>query len=164
MLDTETRKEFREYLWKYFALHADQRLKTFNFYIVVSAVFISGYLNLISKSDHYSWSCIIPFFLAITSFIFWKLDLRTKRMVKEAERGLKYLDENCGLPELDGFECHPLKIFSCVDHTIKNMKKFSEAPLGENSLSYSNCFITIFCIFGITGAVIGFIDMIHHFV
>jgi len=163
MLDIETRKEFRDYLWKYFALHADQRLKTFNFYLIVAAIFISGYLNLIAKTEHYTWSCIIPFFLSITSFIFWKLDLRTKNMIKQAEHGLKYLDENSGLPELNGNECHPLKIFFCDDHATEERRRFPCVSLLECELSYSNCFNTIFSIFGFTGAIIGFIDLFHHF-
>ena len=162
MLDIETRKEFRDYLWKYFVLHADQRLKTFNFYLIVSAIFISGYLNLISNTEQYIWSCILPFVLSITSFIFWKLDQRTKSMIKQAESGLKYLDENSGLQESNDNECHPLKIFSCDDYVTKNRKNFPNAPLAKCDLSYSNCFSIIFFIFGFSGFVIGVTDLIHN--
>lgn len=35
MMDEKIRNEIHDYVWKYFQIHADQRLKTFNFYMIL---------------------------------------------------------------------------------------------------------------------------------
>jgi hypothetical protein len=37
-MDEKRREELRDQAWKYFALHADQRLKAFNFYLILCTV------------------------------------------------------------------------------------------------------------------------------
>jgi drug/metabolite transporter (DMT)-like permease len=46
----EHRSETREYVWRYFSLHADQRLKTFHFYLILVTVVLGGALTFLKDA------------------------------------------------------------------------------------------------------------------
>lgn len=156
-LTSDQRKEFRDYLWKYFALHADQRLKTFNFFVVVAAAIIAGYLNLATKDNPPPWASALPFLLSLTSYSFWKLDVRTKLMIKGAESGLKLLDAQSNLPPGDAFLA--LRVFE-LDDTLRKTSPLHRSGFLNGQLSYSKCFNLMFIAFGLLGLLIGLLDII----
>src|SRR5207302_790594 len=45
----EMAKQAREHAWNWFALHAAQRMQTFNFFIVATAFLIAAYASLLEK-------------------------------------------------------------------------------------------------------------------
>lgn len=77
-MNEDLQKTFRTYAWGYFVQHAEQRLKTFNFYVVFCTVVIGAFATIASKSGLSRHFFILPLLLPIFSFVFWKLDLRTK--------------------------------------------------------------------------------------
>jgi hypothetical protein len=123
MAMTETRDEsaemnkvFRDYAWKYFALHADQRLKTFQFFITLATALIGGTLIFLRYDEsHHKWIAVLGFLLCFLAFVFWKLDHRTSALVKNGENALKFLDARSDLPDAQG-EPHPLAIFARDDY------------------------------------------------
>jgi hypothetical protein len=77
---------FRTYAWDYFAYHADQRMKTFNFFIVAAGLLAGGITSLLKDGSDARW-IIIPLglLLFILSVVFWKLDQRNKALVRNGE-------------------------------------------------------------------------------
>ena len=139
----------REYAWNYFQVHADQRLKMFNFFILMSTLVIGGFFSL-SKNGSMKfskWCALIPFCLTFFSFVFWKLEERTRMLVKNGERALKYIDNTTDLPDSNGMP-HPLRLFD-FDDAVSNVAP--RYPLISAHFSYSRSFRWVFCFFGLLG-------------
>ncbi|QDQ85797.1 RipA family octameric membrane protein [Paraburkholderia megapolitana] len=150
MQEIQEEKYFRIYAWSYFSLHATQRLQAFQFFITLITALIAGFAA-IAKSDIYRWLSIIGFLISFLSFIFWKLECRTKELVKNGEEALKYLDRLHPLNEIDN-NLNYLRIFERDEKITKSREKF---PLWSGHFSYSRCFNFVFICFGIAGLVGG---------
>ena len=61
---------FREYAWDYFAVHAEQRLKAFHFYILLSTAIIGGFGLLIRNGEFHKWMALFGLLLLFFSFVF----------------------------------------------------------------------------------------------
>mgnify|MGYP001161995525 CR=1 FL=1 len=140
---------FREYAWNYFSLHADQRLRAFHFYITLSTALIGSFLLLLRYGQGHKWLAILGMLLFFFSFVFAKLDRRTRDMIQHAEDALKFLDSKHDLPDQDG-KAHPLKLFHCDDEHTARAAPF---PLVVGYFSYSRCFRWVFNVFGVTGII-----------
>lgn len=151
-MDKEELLEQREYAWKYFSLHAEQRLKTFHFFIMLSAI-ISGAIFTISKDmPNISLASPICYLLSFLAFIFWKLDQRNKELIKHGELALKEIEEHVK----QKYEImKEIYLFSNEIEITNNKNKFPKAPLIYSHMSYSDCFNLVFFIFGFGGIVIG---------
>jgi len=170
-MDKDRRNEMRQYAWNYFSLHSDQRIKTFNFFLILFAVLVGGVLAFI-KDAKYPPLGGVPggLLLMILSLIFWKLDCRNRELIHHAEDALRIIEAD--IPESE---------------SPKEMRLFTEesqkaANLGPNSLAqvagwsarqragrptwnpiswivgrynYSDCFAAMFIITAISGLVIG---------
>ena len=83
----------RKQAWDYFQLHANQRLAVFNFYIVISSVTATAYFSSFKSDSNLQHARpALAAILCISAFVFWKLDQRTKALVKNAERALKFYE------------------------------------------------------------------------
>ena len=145
---------FRDYAWKYFALHADQRLKTFNFYLIVATLIVGAFATLLKEAKDWRWLSILPFLLTFLSFVFWKLDLRNKQLVRNGETALKFLDEQSGVQD-NGDEPHVLKLFAHNDYVTKARKRYPDVSPLEAHFSYSTCFYCVFLVFGVSSFILG---------
>ena len=145
----ELDKTFREYAWNYFEIHADQRLRAFHFYIVLSTALVGGFLLLLRDDHGHKWMSALGFLLAFFSFVFSKLDRRTRDLINHAEDALKFLDSHHDLKDVEG-RPHPLKLFSRDDELTRSLKLW---PLFTGHFSYSRCFKWVFNVFAITGIV-----------
>jgi hypothetical protein len=98
----EVTKQAREHAWNWFALHAGQRMQTFNFFLVATAFLVAGYAALLEK---YHWAAfgvaVLGSWLALW---FYRLDTRTRQLVKAGERALAILEAQlsaaAGIPAL----------------------------------------------------------------
>ena len=62
---------FRDHAWDYFALHADQRLKTFHFYILLETGLVAAMLLAARAGASDPWIFgIIGLFMVLLSFVF----------------------------------------------------------------------------------------------
>lgn len=138
---------FREYAWDYFSLHADQRLRAFHFYITLSTALVGSFLLLLRYGQSHKWLAVLGVLLTFFSFLFAKLDRRTRDMIKHAEEALKFLDSKHDLPDQDG-RAHPLKLFNRDD---EHTREAAQWPLVDGHFSYSRCFRWVFNVFGVTG-------------
>jgi hypothetical protein len=80
-----------DYAWKWFAFHADQRTKMFNFMLAVAGIFAAGILSALDKvpSPILILLCIVA---AIIPLIFMMLDRRNTYLVRLGEEMLIYLE------------------------------------------------------------------------
>ncbi len=140
----------RQYVWNYFQLHASQRLSTFNFYIVISTAIAAGYLVTIGVGSIPIPAILLGFTISLLSFIFWKLDVRNKQMIKNAEEALKYL-EALTYTLRNTNESNVLKIFTYEEEQTNRMKGSKSFWPWKNHYSYSKCFNIVFAVFGILG-------------
>ncbi len=141
---------FRDYAWNYFDLYAAQRLKTFQFYITLSAALIGGLIAIGSKpeiKEAESLKIGLGFSLFFISFIFYKLDLRTKQLIEISQDALKYLDDQYGLKSENG-KAHVLQLFSVDDQKHKDLPLW---PIHTGHFSYSRCFRWVFSAIGLGG-------------
>ncbi len=141
----------RESAWKHFAVHADHRLKMFQFYITISTALLGGVILLYRTGESAEALVILCFLMSFFSFVFWKLEKRTSILVKNAEDAIKYLDSSVDLPDIDG-QPNPLKLFTRDDFRTQNRKKH----FGISHFSYHKCFAWVFIV---TGG-LGFFGMI----
>lgn len=127
----------------WFQIHADQRLKVFNFYIVLLAVFVTGFMTLLKENLH-QWEIIISVCLFVVTFAFKKLDQRTASLVKNAEAALEKIENT--IASASGIE------------QVNLVKEANTKIRGQ--LSYRQIFNIIFCL-GYGLAVLGFLLSIY---
>lgn len=146
-MNESEKSQAREFAWKYFEYHAEQRLKTFNFYLVISAFIVGGYITFLERAQHsdssyFLWA--IPLVHSFLSFVFWRLDKRNSNLVKNGENALRYLDSKWPV-EANDPDASLLRMFESDD---KSMRSEKLVPGLGGKLSYSACFRLVFGIFG----------------
>ena len=147
MIDLEIDKElnekdFLDLLWKYFTLHAQQRTQMLHFFILVESFLITGLITLFKTTGELLlFRFIISFAITFFAFIFYNLDIRTKKIIKYSENGIKIIEN-----KYESFYGKNIMIFSTeTDLTEKEKKKFFKP------LSYSRLFKMIFVFYALIG-------------
>jgi hypothetical protein len=150
----EERREARAYAWGYFALHADQRMKLFNFFLILSGLILGAFPAIRGMAPGVRAVALLPLLLAVTAFIFWRLEERTRKLVKNGEDALRFLDEqwpvDATLPDKTP---HYLRLIERDDYHTELLKKRWWA----NRLvpvSYSNNFRIVYLIMAGVGLVL----------
>ncbi|TVZ41364.1 hypothetical protein P886_0709 [Alteromonadaceae bacterium 2753L.S.0a.02] len=148
----------RDYAWKYFELHAEQRIKTFHFYVLI-ATFVTGASFAYLKNSNID-AFVSPTFYLLTlfSFVFWKLDQRNKDLIAIGEDALKKIESRLNSIENSQDRIH---LFLLEEKKTKEKKRFPSAPIIEAHLSYSDCFKLVFLSFGTLGFICGTICIIN---
>lgn len=145
-LSPEERREFREYAWKYFEIHANHRLQVFNFYLVLASLIIGALITFPSKDGDLNYYIALPAILAFLSFVFWKFEERTRMLVKNGEEALRHLDR-----ELVDPSTSPLALFERDDQKTSELPKW---PLVVGHFSYSRVFRWVYAFFGFGAGII----------
>lgn len=110
-LTAEERIELRQYAWSYFAFHADQRLRTFNFFLALVAVMVAGVVAIVTNSESPILAVPLAGALVFTALIFWLLDERNHDLLDGSEIALKSIEASMvHLRESDA--PGPLQLFS----------------------------------------------------
>ena len=131
-----------DYVMRYFELHAGQRMSTFNFFIVLSALLVSALVKTFEADFRYPFAGIfISAAIIVVSGIFWKLDQRVRFLIKHSEAVLRELELEHGFPMLFSGE---------------NEKTNSEISLRGSGflrvhMKYSQCFNFIYLLFFVIG-------------
>lgn len=98
----EIAKQAGDHAWAWFALHAAQRMQSFNFFLVATAFLIAAYASLLEK--HHLAAIIVALIGAWIAFWFNRLDARTRQLVNAGESALKiweaHLADRTNLPSL----------------------------------------------------------------
>jgi|SRR5918996_420099 hypothetical protein len=119
----DERRDARTYAWGYFALHADQRMKLFNFFLILSGLILGAFPAVRAMAAGGKAVAFLPMLLVLTAFIFWRLEERTRRLVKNGENALRFLDEQWSLEELPDKTPHHLRLFARDDYLMGRIKK-----------------------------------------
>jgi hypothetical protein len=156
-MEQQARNETRDYTWKWFALNADQRLRTFNFYLLIVAVVLGGLLAYLKDARSPAYAAPVGVLLAIISYIFWRLDQRTREFLHLAERILKAIEMDIPGEQVP----EELRLFVKEEALTEELRK-PHGRLGWNPVSwirghysFHDCFKAAFVIFGVAGLLIG---------
>lgn len=130
-------KEIREHAWKYFELHARQRMALFNFYITISTALVAG-IGVLSNSADKPIILIITLaiLMIIFSVLFWLLDNRSRYFIHLAERVIRKIERD-----------YPKKSFRII--TIQEYES-DNMPI---VFRYTFALRTIFTLFMILGVI-----------
>lgn len=152
-MTAEELKEARSYAWAYFALHADQRMKLFNFFLILSGLILGAFPAVRNMAPGAKVVAILPSFLVLSAFIFWRLDERTQHLVKNAEAALKFLDERWPVQPLGDGTPHDLRLFERDDYLTAavNKKWWAKRVV---PISYTDNFRIVFLMVGGVGFVL----------
>lgn len=134
---------FLEHNWKYFELHANQRMQMFNFFIVVSTTISAGIGAFIKDKDYLILILFLCFALTLISLIFWKLDRRTSNLIKHVEFSMIKIESSFGE---NHEEC---KLFSTEAQKTKEV--LDTHGYFMQQWSYSRCFNLMFITMGGAG-------------
>lgn len=87
-------KAILEHAWRYFQMHAAQRITVFNFFVATSGLLIAG-LVFALRGGAQAWTLGLGagFGLAALAFVFWKLDQRVSSMIKVSEEIIAKIEE-----------------------------------------------------------------------
>jgi hypothetical protein len=156
-MEQPARNETRDYAWKYFALHADQRLRAFNFYLLIVAVILGGLLAYLKDARSPVYAAPAGFLLPILSYIFWRLDGRSQEFIRHAETVLKAIEKDIPVEQVP----EELRLFIGEDTKTQQLRKQRGTP-GLNPISwarghfgYYGCFKAAFVLFALVGISIG---------
>jgi hypothetical protein len=125
----------------WFQIHADQRLKLFNFYVLIFLGSLAGFGTVV-KEKLYSLELGIPLLLLLLTYSFKELDKRSAALVKHAETALDVLESK--LEAATG---------------LVEVKLIQAAKKKDGVISYRQAFNIVFitavlaCIAGVTLAV-----------
>jgi hypothetical protein len=97
MTNRKERSKALDISWDYFKLLAQQRVTHFNLFIIIicafSAVIIS---NIHSDIVGNSIALLLSFFQIFLCFIFYKIDIRNKYLIKHTESTIKNIERTYG--------------------------------------------------------------------
>ena len=161
-----TLKEQREYALSYFQLHANQRMTTFNFFVVIAALLTTGISGTFNKDfQNHFFGIILGLRFIVISFTFWKLNQRVRYLIKHAETTLKAIEQEwIGESSGSGGALKSVALFSAEEEQTTGMRsQQSWAPWAWH-LSYADCFgnciFHIWCI-GVFGCARGCYQMAY---
>ncbi|HEX9397837.1 MAG TPA: hypothetical protein VF943_13980 [Burkholderiales bacterium] len=150
----------RDHAWDYFELHAEQRLKAFHFYILLETGLVAGLLLATrAGSPDIRMITVIGLLMAFFSIIFWKIDFRTKGMIKISEEALKLYEKRKFGNQNDDDLIHSTPFLN--DPQVRGL--VGRSPFG--TLSYSKCFGAVFAVFALLGLVMsigGAVNLLCH--
>lgn len=149
MDDDETK---REHTWDYFQFHAQQRLTTFNFFMILSSLLIGGMVTTFQKEFRVpALGAGVGVLLMLMSFVFWKLDARNKVLIKNAEDGLRDLEAQ-SVGSAGSLEAPPKYAVFLQDAAYVTRAKQRRSRLfWKNHFSFSDCFNAVYASVAITG-------------
>lgn len=150
-MEESQKSRLRTYAWSYFAYHADQRMKTFHFYLLLVTAIVAGFLAALSRIDdsNLPYLSILGLLLFFVSLMFALLDRRNRELVRNGEAALKHLDALEGLPS-DSDVPHILQIIDHDDYTTSRKRGFWPS---QRHIGYSSVLGSIFFLFGTLGVV-----------
>lgn len=87
-------KDFINILWKYFELHANQRMQMMNYYILIVSLFFTALVAMFcSDKDMKIYEGAICVSVIFFSWIFMMFDKRTRGMIKNCENAIKLIEK-----------------------------------------------------------------------
>lgn len=158
MSSHDSLKEQRDYAWSYFQLHANQRMTSFNFFVVIAALLTAALAGTLkSDFEHHYFGVMLALSLVV-SFVFWKMDQRVRYLIKHAEEALKAIEEkSTGNEDSLGAT---LALFRTEEEKTSRIRGSYSWRFWQWHLSYSKCFESVYLVFCLLGLVCGIAALI----
>lgn len=132
-----------EHLWRFFALHAQQRVSVFNFFVVLAGVISAAIGGALQAGRPLNVVVIaLGLLLPLLSFVFWRLDQRNSDLIKISERALRSGEMAC-LPDY-------ARIF-VREATAGTTNAFAGDSVVQTSWTFRKSFRFIFFFMGLAG-------------
>ncbi len=146
-----TIEENWQQVWNHFQLHATQRMSTFNFFIIISALVTTALVATYQKDFEFTIArYILSSSLIVVSIIFWKLDQRVQYFIHHAEEVLIEVETQMVNQATDYEYCPVFKLEAKSTNNKLARDKVWRGIFREN-MSYSECFVVIYFLFGTIG-------------
>jgi len=114
-------KEARAHAWDWFALHANQRMQAFNFFLVATGFLVAAYASALPKLPPVA--CGVALLGSWVTFWFSRLDARSRELVKAGEVALSECESQ--LAESTGSSA--FRIVAAVERPAKWVPSYSRA-------------------------------------
>jgi hypothetical protein len=115
----EYAKRALDHGWSWFALHAAQRMQTFNFFLIATAFLVAAYASLLDKDR---WAAtVIALLGGWIAFWFTRLDIRTKQLVEAGEAVLRSSQKNLAQKT----ETSQIEIVQSVERPVRGTWTYS---------------------------------------
>lgn len=139
-----------DYAWSWFEYHAGQRMNVFRFFFLFVGILAAGAATLYGRGDLLA-AAFISFLIAVFSYLFWRLDIRSADLIKIAERHLSaselYLSTCVG---------ESINLTSLADKKDNHFaKNYTKNYITDFLFSFRKIIATIYTIVGIVGLVTG---------
>src|SRR5262245_5265727 len=93
-------------------------MKLLNFFLILSGLIIGAFPAVRNLAPKAKAVALLPWLLVLTAFIFWRLEERTRRLVKNGEHALRILDKQWSVTLLPDGTPHYLRLFDRDDHLM----------------------------------------------
>ena len=135
-------EDCRNHTWKYFELHAKQRMAIFNYFVVLSGFIATGIAASFQVAGQILLvGVVLGVLLSIVSFIFWKLDQRVSFLIKNAEKALIASERTLSEPSIRLF----------TNEVGQTKDATSSGCFWSRQWTYGACFRTMFFLMGMLG-------------
>jgi len=152
MGDAEQIKRLEDRAWQAFVAHAGQRLTTFNFYIILSSLLVTGMAATFQRDFRLPYlGSVVGALLAFVSYLFWRLDKRNRELIKLSESALKHFE--AAIPPVDRSQPYHPAAFFLRDEYETMGKKAASKWYWRRHHSYANIFNRVYLIFALAGLV-----------
>ena len=144
----------RKQAWDYFALHAQQRLTTVNFYLVVATALTAVAVGSFAENFGFPGLALpAGLLLSLLSFASWRLDFRNRELIWAAEAALRSFE--AGSRVVNGTEEPPLEwLFTREYRQSEKRKGATDWRSYAVPHTYSHVFNVLFGSFFATGLLI----------
>ncbi len=106
-----------QFLWDHFKFNAEQRLKGFNFFVLLSIFADGGVFTAIEKGFDPKLLALLGLFISILAAVFWLVDKRSQQLLLLTIPGIKKLEQNFS-PESRLFELDAKRQGKIVRYTF----------------------------------------------
>jgi hypothetical protein len=86
--------EGSQFIWEHFILNAEQRLKGFNFFVVLSIFANGGVFTAIEKQLHPILLLLLGLFIFVLAIVFWLVDTRSHNLIRLTIPALKEIESS----------------------------------------------------------------------
>jgi hypothetical protein len=124
-----------------------------NFFLILSGLIIGAFPAVRGMAPRAKAVALLPLLLVLTAFVFWRLEERTRRLVKNGEDALRFLDEQWPIKSLPDGTPHYMRLFDRDDHLMEPVKRRWWAKRLV-PISYADCFRVAYVMIGLVGGVL----------
>jgi hypothetical protein len=126
MIKTSTSEAMLEHTWRYFELHANQRMSVFNFFVVMSSALAAGNAASLQGSAKLAGiGIVLGSLLPLVSFVFWKLDQRVSFLIKHAEAALAEIESSLPTERARLFSLEPASTTTAKNNASRWVRQWS---------------------------------------